>query len=134
MLLGVMSSEIGLFIAAFVAVGVETILISTLYLYTPEVFPTGIRVTAFGVCAFGHRFAPTIAPFVIAALISVSFELACVVMGACLVAVCLLAFTLKVNTFNTDLVEEQVASPAPASALGSSEAEGLRRRRRRIGV
>jgi MFS family permease len=117
MLLGIVQSEAGLFVVAFVADALGSLLISTLYLYTPEVFPTNIRVTVFGVCQFGFRLAPTIAPFAIAALIDVSFELACVVMGALLLLTSAMTWTLKVVTFNADLVEEDQRTSHTAGVL-----------------
>jgi len=85
----------------------ESIAINQLYLYSPEVFPTSVRVTAFGVCQFGHRFAPVISPFCIAALSEISWSLVCFVLGSVFLLCSILSFFLRTETFNAPLVEEK---------------------------
>lgn len=56
----------------------KSAVMSVLYTYTPEAFPTQVRTTGFGVCSSLHRLAPTFAPYVLAALLDVSFFAVCV--------------------------------------------------------
>eukprot|EP00512_Aurantiochytrium_limacinum_P014328 CAMPEP_0171566328 /NCGR_PEP_ID=MMETSP0961-20121227/498_1 /TAXON_ID=87120 /ORGANISM="Aurantiochytrium limacinum, Strain ATCCMYA-1381" /LENGTH=591 /DNA_ID=CAMNT_0012120035 /DNA_START=125 /DNA_END=1900 /DNA_ORIENTATION=+ len=95
-----------LYTLAFFIQFTEQVIIMTLYLYTPEAFPTAVRVTAFGVCQAHHRFAPIIAPYVIASLDRIGFNVTCFVFAGVFLLGAILAMTLRVSTFNAPLLEE----------------------------
>ncbi|GBG28779.1 Solute carrier family 22 member 1 [Hondaea fermentalgiana] len=95
-----------LFALAFAIQLTEQVIIMTLYLYTPEAFPTAVRVTSFGICQAHHRFAPIVAPFVVASLDHYGFNVTCFVFSGVFCIGAVLAMMLRVSTFNTPLVEE----------------------------
>jgi putative MFS transporter len=100
-------SSYGAFLAfTFATQFIEQIAIMLLYLYTPEAFPTRLRARAFGIGMLAHRIAPIPAPFVIAALDKVGFNVTCIVFGAIFLLAALLATTLTVQTGNRALIEE----------------------------
>ena len=80
-------------------------MLSILYVYTPEVFPTHIRVQAFAICSALHRAAPVISNLSFAQLDKVSFTLVCVVYGALYFVVFLVTFALNIKTFNRRIVD-----------------------------
>lgn len=59
-----------------------------------------VRSTGFGICSSMHRFAPTITPFLIAALLEKSFALVCVVFGGFYLIAAAIALLLPVETHN----------------------------------
>mmetsp|Transcript_13349 Transcript_13349/g.17392 ORF Transcript_13349/g.17392 Transcript_13349/m.17392 type:complete len:542 (+) Transcript_13349:138-1763(+) len=104
--LGLLDSKAGSYaMLIFVTLG-QSVLINQLYLYSPEVFPTSIRVTAFGICQLGHRLAPIVAPFVIASLNTISWSVVCFVFGSLYLLCGFVSFFLRTETYNKPLVED----------------------------
>uniref|UniRef100_A0A7S2WAX7 Major facilitator superfamily (MFS) profile domain-containing protein n=1 Tax=Mucochytrium quahogii TaxID=96639 RepID=A0A7S2WAX7_9STRA len=89
----------------FVHCGISTVYHS-LYTYTPEVFPTKIRVTAFSFCQLSHRLAPVIAPFAVTALSQISFNTCAMAFAAIWALAMVVTLSLVKETFNRALVEE----------------------------
>ena len=86
--------------------------ISILYLYIPEVNPTEVRTMGFGVCMLGHRLAPVIAPFAVAALDdNGEFWVTSLVFGGLFWAAGLISLTLRVETWGKKLIEVEDLSP-----------------------
>mmetsp|Transcript_18450 Transcript_18450/g.30046 ORF Transcript_18450/g.30046 Transcript_18450/m.30046 type:complete len:536 (-) Transcript_18450:47-1654(-) len=101
-----LSSYTTICVLAFMLQVVEQLVIGTLYLYTPEVFPTALRVTAFGICQANHRVAPIIAPYAIAGLDSISFNVTCYVFSGLFLLGLVCSLFVRITTFNKPLVEE----------------------------
>ena len=72
--------------------------ITVLYAYTPESFPTSIRSFCFGLCSSVHRFAPVISPFVVSALMKYSFQAVATSFGCIFAFGSLLTIALTVET------------------------------------
>jgi len=97
-----------------------------LYTYTPEVFPTSIRVTAFSMCQMGNRIAPVFSPFLVTFLSSISFRLCSIVYSMIFVAALLVTVFLRTETFNQKMVESH-AEQVNSVDDGSDEFELSRR-------
>jgi hypothetical protein len=83
-----------------------SVVVNTLYLYSPEVFATKFRVSAFAVCMLGHRIAPTVAPQVLTAVVeSMGFSAVCWLLAVVHVLAHVTSTRLTVVTFNEPLVE-----------------------------
>ncbi|GBG32535.1 Solute carrier family 22 member 15 [Hondaea fermentalgiana] len=82
-----------------------SIIYHALYTYTPETFPTSVRVTAFSACHLSHRLAPIIAPFGVTALTSRSFTLAAVCYASLWFVAAGVSLTLHRETLNQPMVE-----------------------------
>jgi len=108
LLLGLLASHGygALLTLAFFTMFVAQFIIGTLYLYTPEAFPTRIRVSAFAVCQANHRVAPIASPFLVAALDKSGFEVTCYVYGCFFFVGLLFSFLVRTETFNRELLEE----------------------------
>mmetsp|Transcript_624 Transcript_624/g.807 ORF Transcript_624/g.807 Transcript_624/m.807 type:complete len:384 (+) Transcript_624:1111-2262(+) len=104
-LLGFANTPSGLYAASFFLCFFEQFVIGTLYLYTPELFPTSVRVTAFGICQMGHRVAPIIAPFIIATTDSIGFAKTAYLFAGMYGVGLLFSLLLHVRTFKKPLVE-----------------------------
>jgi len=78
-----------------------------LFTYTPEVFPTKIRVLAFGVCQTGFRLVSVFSPYFLTSLNEgTSFEVTSTVHGAFFLIAGLLTFALQFETRGAPLVEQ----------------------------
>lgn len=86
-------------IIPFVIAG-KSCIMSMLYTYTPEVLPTQLRTTGFGVCSALHRLAPIVAPFPMAHLLELSFTYVCLVFGSLYALAGVAAILLPVETAN----------------------------------
>eukprot|EP00514_Thraustochytrium_sp_LLF1b_P004078 CAMPEP_0184516406 /NCGR_PEP_ID=MMETSP0198_2-20121128/5014_1 /TAXON_ID=1112570 /ORGANISM="Thraustochytrium sp., Strain LLF1b" /LENGTH=568 /DNA_ID=CAMNT_0026906729 /DNA_START=1014 /DNA_END=2720 /DNA_ORIENTATION=- len=78
-----------------------------LYTYTPEVFPTSVRVTCFSVCQVAHRLAPVTSPYVVTMLTATSTELAGQVYSLIFIVALGFTFLLQRETFGAALVEDE---------------------------
>jgi len=102
------------------------------YIYTPEVFPTSLRATCFGICQFCGRIAAAATPIIAQLLVTStsSFATFSVYVGVCLFSV-LVTVLLPYETLgrNADEVEEErkgetfplVTAPMGKPASGSSK-------------
>jgi len=99
------SNLIGVYFLLAVSKGAQNPMYHALYTYSPEVFPTQIRVAAFGVCQFFHRLAPVLAPLAVTKLHSSGLVYATSVFGSLFLVASIMTFALKVETANTLLVE-----------------------------
>ena len=81
--------------------------INVLYTYTPEVFPTRIRSTAFGLCSGLHRLAPAISPFLVSYLMDhFNFTVLCCIFAGLFLLTLSLTFFLSVETMGQAIVED----------------------------
>ena len=79
---------------------------ASLYVYTPEVFPTSFRVTGLVVCSTLHRIAPIVAPFAISALMDhLSFKHVACVFAALYAAGSFGSLLLPIETRGRAIVE-----------------------------
>jgi len=114
LILGLIPSQLYLwYTATFFLSLFEKLTVITLFVYSPEVFPTKIRVTAFGFCQFCHRIAPGLAPLAIGSLSSSSFSTLAVVFAGVFGIVLVLSFALQIETFKKPLVEDYTYKVKP---------------------
>lgn len=111
-----------------------SIIYHALYTYTPETFPTSVRVTAFSTCHLSHRLAPIIAPFGVTALTARSFALAATCYASLWYVATAVSFLLFRETLNQPMVESldefnrpsRAATMPTYSKLEQNEASPLR--------
>jgi len=118
--LALLSSNYG---AVLVLIGLKSIgnslIMHGLYTYSPQQFPTSVRVQAFSYCQLVHRLAPVISPFLLTNLDQHgTFTLTMVVYGCIFTVAILISFFLKAQT--TNLSEYTNCD----SELGEEESEG----------
>jgi len=81
-----------------------------LFLYTPEILPTNVRSTGFGMCLALFRVGFVFAPFIAAVLTdNQSFQITCSAFGGFFVIAFLFALCTNVNTVNVPLKERAKA-------------------------
>lgn len=89
----------------------QSIIFHGLYTYTPEVFPTPIRVTCFSICQMSHRMAPVLAPYLYLFLAEKSFPLSGTIFASIFLLAFLVAtFGVRRETFGASLVEDSSLS------------------------
>ena len=77
-----------------------------LFLYTPEILPTNVRSTGFGICLALFRVGSVFAPFIAAVLTdNQSFKIASATFGGFFIGAFLFSFCTNVNTINVPLKE-----------------------------
>ena len=90
----------------------SSLILHALYTYTPEIFPTPIRVSCFALCLIAYRLAPIISPFLVTYLASISLSLTGIIFASIFVLTeCVEYFFLHVETFGMPLVEEVMGMP-----------------------
>merc|ERR1711871_967386 len=95
--LGIITGSLTLLFTLLVVAKVCSQSTCVLYVYTPEVFPTSIRVSGMMACSTVHRLAPVIAPHVIAILMKHSFGSVTAVFSCLYFAAAVSALTLSVE-------------------------------------
>jgi len=110
MLLGLGTAALGFVTDLNVLLGIlpiEACLITAahtvIYLYTPEVFPTALRATGFGMCSCIYRLAPVFAPYIVASLYDLNFWYVSLTLGICYFISAGLALFLTKETLNVQL-------------------------------
>ncbi|CAG0884113.1 unnamed protein product [Cyprideis torosa] len=97
-LLGCFSSRFAVTVALFVARGAIGAAFQTVYVYTPEVYPTSIRSVGIGTCNALGRFGSILTPFVAQVLLDTNFTLCMAIyIGVALIA-SMAAIMLPVET------------------------------------
>jgi putative MFS transporter len=86
-----------------VSTAVRSVVLTLLYTYTPEVFPTLIRTTALGLCSSFHRLAPVIGHLLAALAYTNSFALMALASSALYVAALIAALLLPYESRNAPL-------------------------------
>lgn len=86
-----------------VSTAVRSVVLTLLYTYTPEVFPTLIRTTALGLCSSFHRLAPVIGHLLAALAYTNSFALMALASSALYVAALIASLLLPYESRNAPL-------------------------------
>jgi len=76
---------------------------TVIWIYTPEVFPTGLRATGFGICSAIYRLAPVFAPYVVAVLFDYGWWYVTLALGSCYFVAATIATCLPKETLNVQL-------------------------------
>jgi len=74
-----------------------------IWVYTPEVFPTKLRATGFGICSAVYRLAPVIAPYFVAMLFDLGWWYVTLALGSCYFIAASIATFLPKETLNVQL-------------------------------
>jgi MFS family permease len=80
-----------------------------IYAYTPEVYPTTLRTTGVGLCAFFTRLAGTITPLFGTTLLSYGFMYPFISYGIALLIAGICSLLLPIETLNRELQDEVTA-------------------------
>ncbi len=98
---------------------------SVMYVYSPELFQTKYRVTAFGVCIFGYRIIHSAVPFLTGWIVEKPFWVAGIVFGIVYMLAILPLFALERGTPNDSLYEgepDEISGPSEPISPGLVEA------------
>ncbi len=113
-----------LFSSIFAMHTASSIVLSTLYVYTPEMIPTKIRATALGLCVSVHELAHVAGPWLSAKLASSGLALTGLVYGSLYLFGWLVTFAL-VRKEDNELYEGEPAAGKTEQERGQEQGQGL---------